>query len=188
MSLYPAIFLDRDGVIIENRANYVRSWSDVEFFPQALATMAQIAHLPYKIIMVTNQSAVGRGILSLEAAKKINDGVVRVVEEANGRIDAAYICPAAPTDNDPCRKPQPGMLLQAAEEHQIDLAQSIMIGDALTDVQAGRAAGVKTAVLILTGRGQTQATLPEAAKLAPIPTFADLTAVIDHLILPTQPN
>jgi D-glycero-D-manno-heptose 1,7-bisphosphate phosphatase len=184
MTNQPALFLDRDGVIIENRASYVRSWSDVEFFPKALATLAQIKHSPYKIIMVTNQSAVGRGIISYESALEINNRIIELIEAENGRIDAAYICPDAPGNNTPCRKPQPGMLLQAAIDHHINLKQSIMVGDALTDIQAGRAAGVKYSVLVLTGRGREQVNLPQAVDLAPIPIYADLTAVFEAFVLP----
>lgn len=176
----PALFLDRDGVFIENRANYVRSWEDVEFFPQALAALARIREIPYKIIVVTNQSAVGRGILSLETAVQLNERILAVVREANGRIDASYLCPAQPGTNDPCRKPRPGMLHQAALEHNLDLNQSYMIGDALTDIQAGQAANVRQAVLLLTGRGAEQAQLPKASELPPFVTFANLATALDH--------
>ena len=181
MPQQPALFLDRDGVFIENRANYVRSWADVEFFPDALAALAQIREIPYKIIVVTNQSAVGRGILTLETAVALNERILAGVRAANGRIDASYLCPARPGTNDPCRKPRPGMLLQAAEEHNIDLSQSYMIGDALTDIQAGQAAGVKQAILLLTGRGAAQAQLPLARELPPFATFANLAQALDHL-------
>ncbi|MCA9929386.1 MAG: HAD family hydrolase [Anaerolineales bacterium] len=180
MQLSPALFLDRDGVIIENRADYVRSWADVSFFPQALTALARIRHCAYKIIIVTNQSPVGRGIISLETAVSINNRVIQVIRKENGRVDGSYICPDAPGSGSPCRKPKPGMLLQAAQEHNIDLSRSIMIGDALTDIQAGRAAGVAHAVMLLTGRGQSQSQKPEAAALAPIPIFADLTVVLNH--------
>ena len=179
MTLTPAIFLDRDGVIIENRANYVRSWEDVEFFPQALTAMARLSKLPYKIIMVTNQSAVGRGIISLETAVSINNRVIEVVRGENGRIDGAYICPDAPGNNSLCRKPQPGMLQQATEEHQIDLSRSIMVGDAITDLKAGRNAEVQYSVILLTGRGKEQVQLPEAAQSAPFPIYKNLLAFVE---------
>ncbi|WP_420632170.1 D-glycero-alpha-D-manno-heptose-1,7-bisphosphate 7-phosphatase [Candidatus Leptofilum sp.] len=181
MSRHPALFLDRDGVFIENRANYVRSWEDVEFFPQALAALARIQEIPYKIIVVTNQSAVGRGIISLETAVALNERILDVVRAGNGRIDASYLCPAKPGTNDPCRKPRPGMLLQAAEEHNLDLANSYMIGDALTDIQAGQAAGVKQAILLLTGRGKDQAKLPKAKEVPPFAIFANLETALNHL-------
>lgn len=181
MTKQPAIFLDRDGVFIENQANYVRCWEDVIFFPQALAALARIRAVPYKIIVVTNQSAVGRGIMSLETAVSLNQRIVDEVGKANGRIDATYLCPAPPGTNDPCRKPRPGMLLQAAQEHNLDLSQSVMIGDALTDIQAGQAAGVKQAILLLTGRGSTQSQLPLAAELPPFATFPTLADALWHL-------
>lgn len=180
--LTPALFLDRDGVIIENRANYVRSWADVAFYPQALSALARIRDCAYKIIIVTNQSAVGRGLMPLETAVALNTRIIEVVRQYHGRIDDAYICPDAPQNQSNCRKPQPGMLLQAAEEYALDLSQSIMIGDALTDVKAGRAAGVRLSVLLLTGRGRDQAALPEAAELAPISIYKDLTAALFEII------
>lgn len=185
--LSPALFLDRDGVIIENRADYVRRWEDVHFFPQALAALAQIKHTPYKVIVVTNQSAVGRGLMTMETAVALNERIMDVVRQHDGRVDASYICPDAPDQETVCRKPLPGMLLQAAHDHHLDLSQSIMIGDALTDVQAGRAAGVHLSALVLTGRGQAQAAKPEAAALAPLPVYADLqTAVTQIMLLDTR--
>ncbi len=181
MPKQPALFLDRDGVFIENRANYVRCWDDVAFFPQALAALARIRNVPYKIIVVTNQSAVGRGIMSLETAVTLNNRILDVVRVENGRIDATYLCPAPPGTNDPCRKPRPGMLHQAAREHNLDLSQSYMIGDALTDLQAGQAVGVKQAILLLTGRGTAQVQLPRAAELPPFATFPTLADALWHL-------
>jgi D-glycero-D-manno-heptose 1,7-bisphosphate phosphatase len=176
--MFPAIFLDRDGVIIENRPNYVRSWADVAIHPQALEALVALGDTPYKIIMVTNQSAVGRGIISLETANRINGRLVRVIEERNGRIDATYLCPHAPWEGCACRKPQPGLLLRAAQEHNLDLSRSLMIGDALTDLEAGLAAGVAEVILLGTGRGQEQAQLPEAAYFAPLLFFDNLFAVV----------
>jgi D-glycero-D-manno-heptose 1,7-bisphosphate phosphatase len=182
MSKHPAIFLDRDGVIIENRANYVRSWDDVEFYEQALTALAQIRHSPYTHIVVTNHTAVGRGLITLEQANRINEKVVEVVRGANGRIDAVYLCPHAPHDNCNCRKPQPGLLLQAAADLQLDLRQSFMIGDALTDIQAGLAAQVRQTALLLTGRGLPQSQLPAASSLAPLNIFADLATALAKLL------
>jgi D-glycero-D-manno-heptose 1,7-bisphosphate phosphatase len=181
MTKQPALFLDRDGVFIENRADYVCSWEDVEFFPQALAALARIREIPHKIIVVTNQSAVGRGIISMETAVTLHEQILAVVREGNGRIDASYLCPAQPGTNDPCRKPRPGMLIQAAEEHNLDLSQSYMIGDALTDIQAGQAAGVKQSILLLTGRGTAQAALPLANELPSFATFANLAEALSYL-------
>ncbi len=176
----PAIFLDRDGVIIENRSNYVLSWSDVEIFDQAIETLAQFAHLDYLFVIVTNQSPVGRGLISYADANEINSKLISIIHERGGRIDAAYICPHAPSENCDCRKPRPGMLKQAAEDLSIDLSESIMIGDALTDLKAGIQAGVKDVILLETGRGQDQVKLPEMKEITVAKRYKDLTMAFRH--------
>jgi len=179
----PAIFLDRDGVIIENCSNYVRSWADVEIFPQAIAALAAIRDCPYRIVLVTNQSAVGRGHITHETAAAINDRLLMVIHDAGARVDGVYMCPHSPDDRCDCRKPRPGLLLQAAVELDIDLERSVMIGDALTDIQAGQAAGTR-AVLLRTGRGRDQERLPAAAGLPPYLTFDTLADALNDLIKP----
>ncbi len=148
----PAIFLDRDGVIIENCENYVRSWDDVCFIEPAIRALRQIAPLDVAVIVVTNQAIVGKGQMALEEATRINERVVSEVRRRGGRIDYAYLCPHTEKDNCDCRKPKPGMLLRAAREHDIDLAHSFMVGDAISDMRAAQAAGVHCA-LVRTGRG-----------------------------------
>ena len=177
----PAVFLDRDGVIIENRDDYVRSWSDVEFFPAALAALQSFSSSPYRIILVTNQSAVGRGLITLAQAEHLNWRIIAAVKKHGGRVDGAFMCPHAPQARCDCRKPRPGLLLQAAEALSLDLSRSFMIGDALSDLQAGRAAGVREAMLVRTGRGLQQASLPEAALLQPFRVFDSLAEALDHI-------
>jgi len=181
----PAIFLDRDGVIIENRPSYIRSWADVEIFPQALEALAQINRSRYKIVIVTNQSAVGRGIISLEQAQSVNNRLLEVVRDAGGRIDGIFMCPHAPQDECHCRKPKPGLLLQAAHQMHLDLSQSIMIGDALSDLLAGQAAGIQKTILVQTGRGATQKELPRPAKLKPFLIYQDLKTALTVLLQST---
>jgi len=184
----PALFLDRDGVIIENCANYVRSWADVAIYPQAVRALAYIRHTPFKIILVTNQSAVGRGIITLEMAQAINERLLAVVTEGNGRIDDVFMCPHAPEDRCDCRKPQPGLLLQAAKKHHIDLSRSFMIGDALTDLQAGTAAGVRQVILLRTGRGTAQLQKPEATRFHPLTVYESLETAVQALSTILLPN
>lgn len=150
-----AIFLDRDGVIIENRDEYVRHWDDVSFIPEALRGLLRIALSEFLIVLVTNQACVGRGLLSLDDATAINQRVIAHVRSLGGRIDAAYLCPHRPDEHCLCRKPKPGMLLQAARELNVSLARSIMIGDAITDMQAAQAAGV-AGMMVRTGRGMRE--------------------------------
>ncbi len=172
--MFPAIFLDRDGVIIENRPDYVRSWTDVELFPQAVAALKRLSLSPYRIIVVTNQSAVGRGIMSLEQAQRINQQLVAELEKLQCRIDRIYLCPHPPEVQCVCRKPKPGLILQAAQELTIDLTRSIMIGDAWSDLQAGHAAGIPHVRLVLTGRGKAQQALPKPPDLTNIAIYNTL--------------
>ena len=185
--MFPAIILDRDGVIIENRDNYVRNWADVKVYPQALRALADAKCSDYKIVIITNQAGVGKGIIPLQTATEINQRLVHVIEKAGGRVDGLYMCPHTPQDECECRKPRPGMILQAERELALDLSHSWMIGDALSDLQAGRAAGVGHLVLVSTGRGARQAQLAESANLGPYQLFADLNAALQHL-LPPSPN
>lgn len=177
----PALFLDRDGVIIENRDHYVLSWTDVEFLPGALEALASLRDAPLRIVIVTNQSPIGRGLVDRATIEDINARVIAAIETAGGRIDAAYICPHAPADGCDCRKPQPGMLRQAAADLNIDLSQSVMVGDALTDIGAGQSAGVAEAVLVRTGRGARQEQLPTAATMPPFRVLDSLAAVVAAL-------
>lgn len=180
--MIPAIFLDRDGVIIQNRDTYVRAWSDVEFLPNALQALARLAASHYSIVLVTNQSVVGRGIISLQKATEINARVVENILQAGGRIDGVFMCPHAPDDHCDCRKPRPGLLNQAAQLLSIDLSRSIMIGDALTDIQAGKNAGVEIAILVRTGRGEVQRELPQATALQPFIICEDLSTAVKTIL------
>lgn len=181
IAMQPALFLDRDGVIIENRQDYVRSWTDVTFYPQALGALAKIKSSQHKIFIITNQSVVGRGLISQDAAREINERLVKEIQFSGGRIDGVFMCPHAPQDNCNCRKPQPGLLLDAASMHSIDLQNSILIGDALSDILAGQQAGIPRNVLVLTGRGLDQSTLPLASQIPEFLTYENLFDALEDL-------
>lgn len=184
----PAIFLDRDGVIVENRPNYVRTWADVALYPQAVTALTRVSATPYVIIIVTNQSAIGRGIITLSEAEKINARLVETLYQAGARIDGVYMCPHAPQDACGCRKPQPGLLLRAAYDHDLNLSASILIGDALTDLAAGHNAGLARLALVRTGRGADQLLTPAAPAWGATPVFADLAQALDQLCPVTNPE
>lgn len=183
--MVPAIFLDRDGVIIENRSDYVRSWDDVAIFGQALTALARINFSPYRIVVVTNQSAVGRGIISLEAVHEINNRLVKVIEQTGGRINDFFICPHAPKDNCDCRKPKPGLLLQAAGELSLDLKRSILVGDTLSDIHAGQAAGVNITALVRTGLGSEQLISKKSKMIKPFSIYTTLADALADLVVVT---
>ena len=149
------IFLDRDGVINRNPPNmgYVRNWAEFSFIPNARRAIQKLTQSGYRIFVITNQSGVGRGLYSEEDVRDIHSRMTTQVAEAGGRIDAVYFCPHHPDAGCQCRKPKPGMLKRAAQEHNIDLSSAYFIGDVATDIQAGKRAGTTT-FLVLTGLGR----------------------------------
>ena len=153
--LRPAIFVDRDGVINENRVDHVTTWDDFVPIPGALAGLRALSSLGLPIFVVTNQAIVGRGVITARALDALHGRMCALVAGHGGHITGVYVCPHRPEDHCGCRKPQPGLFLQAVREHNLDLGQSYYIGDALTDVAAGQAVGCTT-VLVCTGRGLTQ--------------------------------
>ncbi len=151
----PAIFLDRDGVIIHNRANYVRSWAQVKFYPYSLAAIQRLSQ-HFWMFIITNQSAIGRGLLDEQTLLQINARLKSKIKDAGGRMDRIYYCPHAPAASCTCRKPQPGLIRQALADYPVDLAASWLIGDAISDIQAGLNAGIPNNILLQTGRGKKQ--------------------------------
>jgi D-glycero-D-manno-heptose 1,7-bisphosphate phosphatase len=187
--LRPAVFLDRDGVIIENRDDYVKSVAEVRFLPGALEALTRLARHDYLIVIATNQSAIGRGLLAREAADAVNAHVREQIVAAGGRVDGLYLCPHRPEDNCPCRKPAPGLLLDAAHDLGIDMAASVMIGDSLTDMMAAEAAGVRP-LLVLTGLGHrhtAELTPPALNHTLRVPDLAAAVArLLDETPRPTK--
>jgi len=163
--MFRTVFLDRDGVLIENRSDYIRDWSHVAILPMTVKALSGLHQKGFKIIVVTNQSAVGRGLMSFETAEEINHRLVSTIREEGGWLDAVYMCPHQPHDKCLCRKPLPGLLLRASREMSLDLSSSWMVGDAWSDLLAGQAAGVQGTIMVRTGRGAgqlRQAPPPEA--------------------------
>ncbi len=184
--MQPAFFLDRDGVIIAYRKNYVLAWEQVAFIPRALAALQRLRETPYQVYIVTNQSPIGRGLLTWAQVETINQRLLAQVTAAGGRVDGVYVCPHHPKAGCACRKPEPGLILQAASDHDLDLGRSLIIGDALSDLQAGFAAGVGGAALVRTGRGAQQAQDAAAARMPPFPVYDDLYQALEDLIWRTD--
>jgi D-glycero-D-manno-heptose 1,7-bisphosphate phosphatase len=168
-------------VIIENRPDYVKSWEEVHFLPGAFEALRRLSRSDYVLVLVTNQSAVGRGIVTLDKTMQINERVIAEIEARGGRVDASYVCPHHPDEGCHCRKPAPGMLLRATEELKLDLARSYAVGDAVSDIQAARSAGVQ-GILVLTGRGREQAALLRKESEASCPVVADLVGAVDYIL------
>ena len=179
--MHPAIFLDRDGVLIENRSDYVRDWSQVKIIPEAIHALSLTPARNYKIVIVTNQSAIGRGLVRSENAEEINRRLINLIQDHGGQVDGVYICPHKPDDDCFCRKPRPGLLIQAANELSLDLQRSWMIGDAWSDVQAGQRAGVRHTILLKTGRGNEQLLGPSPEEITGSLIFDNLLRAFDAI-------
>jgi D-glycero-D-manno-heptose 1,7-bisphosphate phosphatase len=150
-----AVFLDRDGVINENRTDHVKSWSEFQFVPGALDAIARFTHAGVRVFVITNQAIINRGLVSPDSVDFLNRRMVQEIEKHGGRVEAVAYCPHRPDEECFCRKPQPGLISSLALHHGVDLGQAVTIGDALSDIEAGLAAGCR-AILVLTGRGRDQ--------------------------------
>lgn len=156
-----AVFLDRDGTLID-LVHHLTDPAEVRLIPGAGRAVAGLRAAGYRVVVVTNQSVVGRGMLTAAGLASVHAEMARQLAEEGAAVDAVYFCPLAPGQADPTvvehpmRKPGPGMLLQAAAEMRLDLAQSWMVGDTVSDMLAGRNAGCRT-VLVRTGYGAAYA-------------------------------
>ncbi len=184
LPLRSAVFLDRDGVIIENRADYVKTLSEIKFIRGAVEALARLAKTDWLIVIVTNQAAIGRHIITRDTAEAINRNVVQAVVAAGGRVDGVYVCPHTPDDGCACRKPAPGLLLQAAAELGIALEASVMIGDAVSDVRAALAAGAKP-IFLLTGLAERLEVELAQARQLNAAIYPDLAAAVNDLLIIT---
>lgn len=137
------MLLDRDGVITRRRDDYVKSWDEVEVLPGAVDAVARLCAAGYRVAVVTNQSAVGRGLMTQETLDSIHDRLDALVRAAGGEISEFVVCPHRPDDGCHCRKPLPGLLLEAGRRLGIDLGATFMIGDQPSDLIAALAAGCR---------------------------------------------
>ena len=155
----PAVFMDRDGCLIEEMG-YLNHPSRVRILPRTAAAVSRLNAAGIPALMATNQAGIARGYFSEETLAEINAEVVRQLELEGARLDGLYVCTHHPTAGSPphrqlcaCRKPKPGLLHRAAEELGLDLSRSVMVGDKPSDVEAGQAAGA-AGVMVLTGYGR----------------------------------
>jgi D-glycero-D-manno-heptose 1,7-bisphosphate phosphatase len=146
------ILLDRDGVINRRILNgYVTSWQQFEFLPQVLDALRLLTESGYRVIVVSNQAGVGKGLMSSETLADITAHFVEEVERNGGRVERVYYCPHRDHDGCECRKPKPGLLLQAQREHLFAFADTFLVGDSQRDLMAARHVGCPA---ILVGGGE----------------------------------
>ena len=153
MQMRSAVFVDRDGVINTHRIDYVKSWDEFGFLNGAFEAFRKLAKMPYAVIVVSNQSVIGRGLVGKDVVEDIHHRMVTEIQSRGGRVDDVIYCPHHPDAKCACRKPNTGMILQATTRANLSLASSYFIGDSPSDVRAAVTAGCKP-LLVLTGHGQ----------------------------------
>jgi D-glycero-D-manno-heptose 1,7-bisphosphate phosphatase len=176
------IFTDRDGVINRNSPEAINRPEEFEFLPGSCRALRRLTENGFDIVVVTNQSALGRGFMMLETLAEIHRRMVAAVEAEGGRILDLFVCPHRPGEGCGCRKPEPGLLFAAQRIHRIDFSSAIMIGDSASDIECAFNAGVRTALLVRTGNGAAAAEELAARGCQPDFIADDLSQAADWII------
>ena len=171
-----AVFLDRDGTINED-TGYLSNPNDLQLIPGSAEAIRTLNHRGWLAIVISNQSGIGRGFFTEEELRAVHQRLVAELAQHGARLDAIYYCPHTPDDQCQCRKPQAGLLEQAAQHLQVDCTHSWMVGDHDTDVLAGASMGCRTA-LVLTGHGQNQS----LDRFPPDLVAPNLASVVAHIL------
>lgn len=155
--LEKVVFLDRDGVINRDSPDYIKCISEFELLPRSLVAIRELTRNGYHVILITNQSIIGRGMVPEAGLARIHEHLKQTVAAGGGRIEDIFFCPHTPDDGCDCRKPKPGLIRLAAQAHNIDVSRTVMVGDSAKDIVCARRAGCGAAVLVRTGNGLTAA-------------------------------
>ena len=175
-----AVFLDRDGTL-NREIGYVGDPADLVLVAGVGPALARLSAAGFALVVISNQSAIGRGVLSTAQVEAVNTRLAAFLRAEGVELDAFFVCPHAPADGCDCRKPAPGLLLQARDTLDLDLASSWMVGDSVNDVVAARAAGVRP-LLVLTGWGMRDKEAARAGGLAEDDVVADLGAAAERIL------
>jgi D-glycero-D-manno-heptose 1,7-bisphosphate phosphatase len=184
-------FLDRDGVINRKapEGQYVTRWEDMEFLPGACDAIRLLNHSGFLVVVVSNQRCIAKGLLTTDELESMHARMRREFEAAGAKIDAVYYCPHDTQPPCGCRKPEPGMLLNAARTHNVDLAASWAIGDSEHDVEAGKRAGCRTTRVIGNNKSTTtSADLVASSLLDAIHKILQVQAVPSGQRCPISPD
>ena len=177
MSRNRYILLDRDGVINRDSDDFIKSPEEWQPIDGSLEAIALLNEQGYKVVVITNQSGIARGLFDAATLEKIHAKMRRMAEEKGGKIEAIYFCPHGPDDGCTCRKPKPGLLESFAAEKNVSLSGMTVIGDSLRDIQSAQAVGANP-ILVKTGKGQK--TLTDNPDLN-IPVFENLYAAAKYI-------
>lgn len=170
--------MDRDGVINKDRSDYVKNWEEFEFLPGSLDALRLLTLNGYQIVLVTNQSIVNRRMITESELLEIHTKMISVIRDHGSSIEAIYYCPHVPEDGCRCRKPEPGLILQAQADYALDLSKTCMIGDSFKDVSCARRAGCGSVILVRTGHGEEAERLCQASEIKADHVADDLMAAV----------
>jgi len=173
------VILDRDGVINYDSVNFIKSPEEWRPIPGSLEAIARLNRAGYRVVVATNQSGIGRGLLDMTTLNAVHEKMHRALAAAGGHIDALFFCPHTAEARCPCRKPAPGMLQEIAQRYNVSLEGVPAIGDSLRDLEAAAAVGALP-LLVLTGKGERtrlEGNLPPRTAV-----FSDLAAAVDALV------
>ncbi|MCP4907597.1 MAG: D-glycero-beta-D-manno-heptose 1,7-bisphosphate 7-phosphatase [bacterium] len=172
-------FLDRDGVINEDSLDFVRSLVDFRFLPGSLGAIAALTGAGWRVVVVSNQSGLARGLIARHDLEAIHDSLRGRVRSLGGRIDGIFVCPHAPEEGCRCRKPATGLFEEAESRLGLRARGALLVGDRESDLAAGAAAGCFS-MLVQTGRGKEW--LREGSVVPEAPVFPDLAAAVEALL------
>lgn len=179
------VILDRDGVVNHDSDAFIKSPAEWVPIDGSLNAMARLKQAGFHIVVATNQSGIARGLFDMDTLNAIHQKMHNAALAAGAEIDAVFFCPHAADDHCDCRKPKAGMLQTIAKRYDVRLKGVPVVGDSLRDLQAGYVVG-GTPYLVLTGKGEktrAKGGLPPGTKI-----FADLAAVVDHLLAESEPE
>ncbi len=177
----PVVFLDRDGVINRDSPDYIKGWHEFEFLPGSPEAIARFTAAGFAVIVITNQSALGRGMITPAVLDDLHTRLIRSVRQRGGEITDIFFCPHTPDDECPCRKPKPGLIRQACGKYGIDPATAWMIGDSAKDIECGRNAGCGHTALVRTGNGRKAEAGLKARKILPDLVVRDLSEAAERI-------
>jgi D-glycero-D-manno-heptose 1,7-bisphosphate phosphatase len=178
------VILGRDGILNEYREGHVTAPEEWQPVPGALEAVARINHAGWHVVVATNQSGIGRGMIDMSAVNAVHAHMNRQLQAQGGRLDAVFFCPHTPEDNCDCRKPKPGLLLDVGRRYGVDLARVPVVGDTARDLFAAQAAGCEPH-LVLSGRAAQLTPDSVQALLDQVPgahAHASLAAFADFLL------
>jgi D-glycero-D-manno-heptose 1,7-bisphosphate phosphatase len=178
------IILGRDGILNEFREDHIKAPEEWVAVPGALEAVSRLNHAGWHVVVATNQSGIGRGMIDMAAVNAVHAHMLRSLQGFGGRIDAVFFCPHTPEDNCDCRKPLPGMALDIGRRYGVDLRLVPMVGDTLRDLQDAQAAGCEPH-LVRSGRAAALSAAEVAALIAQVPgTFVhqNLGELANHLL------